>query len=68
MIRQIIRSRQIHLYYCSLLLYEADDDDSDITEELDNGKTNIMETGGRAMYHTFYMYLRTFLLGSFCIL
>lgn len=57
MIRQIIRRRQIHLHYCVLLLYVADDDGSDIKEELDNGKTNIMETGGKATYHTFYMYL-----------
>lgn len=48
MIRQMIRCRQIHLYNCVLLLYVADDDDSHIKEELDNGKTNIIETGGKA--------------------
>ena len=54
MIRQIIRRRQIHLYYCALLLYVADDDGSDIKKELDNGKTNIMETGGKAYINVSY--------------
>lgn len=53
------------MYYCVLLLYVVDDDGSDIKEEFDNGKINIMEIGGKVMYYMFYMYLWIFYLGYF---
>lgn len=68
MIRPIIRRRQIHLYYCVLLLYVADDDGSDTKEELDNGKKNIMETGGKAYINVPYVLPKNYRYFLFVIL